>query len=65
MVTTVSNVLARSENNRVETETADRLRVISGARLASKQRSRKPSAFSRKARYPERYLPGQVKPSNP
>jgi hypothetical protein len=32
-------------------------KVISAARLASKQRSRKPAAFSRKARYSGRYLP--------
>ena len=31
--------------------------VISAARLASKQRSRKPAAFSRKARYSGRYRP--------
>src|SRR5262249_6667277 len=32
-------------------------KVISAARSASKQRSRKPAAFSRKARYSGRYLP--------
>ena len=53
-----------NQDRGVETERRIGCDVISAARLASKQRSRKPSAFSRKARYSGRYLPGQVKPSN-
>jgi hypothetical protein len=53
-----------NQDRGIETERRIGCDVISAARLASKQRSRKPSAFSRKARYSGRYLPGQVKPSN-